>query len=138
MLDLIGSLSGFLKLNTISIDNNIFRLHYKATVIVLLAASIIVTQKQYFGDPIDCIVDGVDQDIMDTYCWIHSTYSLLDKYDETRLYEENSVGLPKYRGDVPLQGLGQKCTQEGCKKIRYHSYYQWVTFFLYFQVSSWI
>ena len=28
------------------------------------------------GDPIDCIVgDAVPSDVMDTYCWIHSTFT---------------------------------------------------------------
>lgn len=31
---------------------------------------------QYIGDPIDCVVDGVAGEVMDTYCWIHSTFSI--------------------------------------------------------------
>ncbi len=50
-----------IKLDAIRIDNNVFRLHYKATVIILVTASLLVTSKQYIGDPIDCIVDGVPQ-----------------------------------------------------------------------------
>ena len=50
---------GYFKLDTIWIDNNVFRLHYKATFIILTTASLLVTGKQYIGDPIDCIVDGI-------------------------------------------------------------------------------
>ena len=73
---IFGDLKGFLKLDGVWIDNVVFRLHYKATVIVFVAASLMITAKQYFGDPIDCMVDGVPGGIMDTYCWIHSTYSI--------------------------------------------------------------
>ena len=69
-------LNGFLKLDSIWIDNVIFRLHYKVTVIMFITACALVTSKQYFGDPIDCMVDGVPTKIMDTYCWIHGTYSI--------------------------------------------------------------
>ena len=35
-----------------------------------------VKKQIYPGDPIDCIVgDGVPSDVMDTYCWIHSTFT---------------------------------------------------------------
>lgn len=44
-----------IKLDNYCIDNNVFRLHYKATVIFLVAFSLLVTSNQYFGDPIDCI-----------------------------------------------------------------------------------
>ena len=49
------SVKPLFKLDTICIDNNVFRLHYKATFISLLIASILVTAKQYIGDPIDCM-----------------------------------------------------------------------------------
>ena len=30
----------------------------------------------FIGDPIDCIVNDVPTGVMDTYCWIHSTFTL--------------------------------------------------------------
>lgn len=80
MFDVFGSVKSLLKLDSVCIDNNVFRLHYKATVIILVAFSLLVTSRQYIGDPIDCIVDAsIGGDIMDTYCWIHSTYTLPSK-----------------------------------------------------------
>lgn len=80
MLNVFGSVKSLLRLEGVRIDNNVFRLHYKATVVVLVAFSLLVTSRQYIGDPIDCIVDAsIGGDIMDTYCWIHSTYTLPDK-----------------------------------------------------------
>src|SRR5699024_2926075 len=76
MDQLFGSLKSFFKRPSVKIDNHAFRLHYRASVIILIAFSLMVTSefveracpitdsnleilsitgKQYFGDPIDCI-----------------------------------------------------------------------------------
>ena len=55
MLDVFLALKAALKINTVNIDNFIFSLHYKFTFLFLVAASVLVTCKQYIGDPIDCI-----------------------------------------------------------------------------------
>merc|ERR1712226_648883 len=68
MFKSLDEVKSLIKLDKICIDNNIFRLHYKATFVILLTASIIVTAKQYVGDPIDCIVgDGVPDNLMDLF-----------------------------------------------------------------------
>ncbi len=61
MLKVLSPLQEVLKLDSVRIDNTVFRLHYKVTFVILVTASLLVTSKQYFGDPIDCIVDGVPQ-----------------------------------------------------------------------------
>lgn len=123
MLGLFKQLSVFLKLDSVQIDNNIFRLHYKGTVIVMVLASLLVTSRQYFGDPIDCMVDGVPGGIMDTYCWIHSTFTI-----PNRIVGEQGKDFP-HPGIAPLSDLG-----EG-DEIKYHKYYQWVCFFLFLQAT---
>ena len=119
MFDVFGSVKGLLKLDSVNIDNNIFRLHYKATVIVLIAFSLVVTSRQYIGDPIDCIVEGVPGNVMDTYCWIHSTFTI-----------PNRMASEVIGKDVPHPGV--RPHQEG-DQIKYHKYYQWVCFVLFFQ-----
>lgn len=126
MYDVFGSIRGLLKIDSVSIDNNIFRLHYKATMFLLVAFSLLITQKQYFGDPIDCIVDGIDASIMDTYCWIHSTFT-----------------IPGLTGavvgeQVPHPGIANKDTLSNIEEyeVKHHKYYQWVTLFIYLQVSK--
>ncbi|XP_068234407.1 uncharacterized protein [Palaemon carinicauda] len=123
MYDVFGSIRGLLKIDSVSIDNNIFRLHYKATMFILVAFSLLVTQKQYFGDPIDCIVEGVDAGIMDTYCWIHSTFT-----------------IPALTGavvgqEVPHPGVAnpEQHGSDDQHETKHHKYYQWVTLFLYLQ-----
>lgn len=121
MYDVFGSIKSLLKIDSVSIDNNIFRLHYKATMFCLVAFSLLVTQKQYFGDPIDCIVDKIPSDLMDTYCWIHSTFTV------------PSLNNAKIGVEVPHPGIGNPDKEAG-EEVKYHKYYQWVTLVLYFQV----
>lgn len=119
MFDVFGSVKGLLKIDSICIDNNIFRLHYKATVIILVAFSLIVTSRQYIGDPIDCIVDEIPLNVMDTYCWIYSTFTI-----------PNRLG-GRIGKDVVQPGVSSHV--DGEDDVKYHKYYQWVCFVLFFQ-----
>lgn len=119
MFDVFGSVKGLLKIDSVCIDNNVFRLHYKVTVIILIAFSLVVTSRQYIGDPIDCIVDEIPLNVMDTYCWIYSTFTVPDRLG-------GRIGK-----DVVQPGVGSHV--EGEDEVRYHKYYQWVCFVLFFQ-----
>jgi hypothetical protein len=116
---LFGSLRGFIKIDHIVTDSFVFRLHHKLTVAILIGASLLVTSRQYFGDPIDCISrDDIPPNLLDTYCWIHGTFSVVDSWNK-------SVGV-----DIPYPGVDKYRPGE---ERRYHKYYQWVCFVLFFQ-----
>jgi len=119
MFDVFGSVKGLLKIDAVCIDNNVFRLHYKATVIILIAFSLLVTSRQYIGDPIDCIVDEIPMNIMDTYCWIYSTYTIPNRLT-------GRIGH-----DIVQPGVASHV--DGKDEVKYHKYYQWVCFALFFQ-----
>ncbi|XP_076181685.1 innexin family member shaking B isoform X3 [Ptiloglossa arizonensis] len=55
MLDIFRGLKSLIKISHVHIDTAVFRLHYSMTVILLIAFSLIVTTRQYVGNPIDCI-----------------------------------------------------------------------------------
>ena len=55
MLDLLRGLKSLVKLSHVQIDSSIFRLHYTITVMACLAFSLLVTTRQYVGNPIDCV-----------------------------------------------------------------------------------
>lgn len=116
MIDLFSAIRGMLKVNEIVVDNLIFKLHYKITGVILLGCSLMVTARQYIGDPIDCIVHGMPSNIMDTYCWITATFTLPDRLD----------GRPGV--DMVQPGVAA-----GGESVKYHKYYQWVCFVLFFQ-----
>jgi len=119
MFDVFDPLRSLVKIDRVCIDNNVFRLHYKATVIFLVAFSLLITSRQYIGDPIDCIVEGVPASIMDTYCWIHSTFTIPNRVAAV-------VGV-----EVPHPGVHTGFDEDK----KYHKYYQWVCFFLFFQAA---
>ena len=75
-----GSYLQYLRFDAINIDNNVFKLHYKITCMIFLCSSALTLMGQYIGDPIDCMVDGIPGGMMDTYCWIHSTFSIPSRY----------------------------------------------------------
>ena len=85
MADLIGAVTkatgSFLQS---SIDNWGFKLFYKATTSILIACSVLVTMAQFFGSPIQCDAGsasgGVEKDVLESYCWRYSTWSVPTKY----------------------------------------------------------
>ena len=121
MWDIFRSLKNLIRLSHIHIDGAVFRLHYSVTVMILLAFSLIVTTRQYVGNPIDCIHNKeIPEDVINTFCWIHFTYTVPSACDK-------EVGV-----EVPHPCI-DKSTKESDKK--YFKYYQWVCFCLFFQVS---
>lgn len=83
-MDIFNRFKQTLKIRDIQRDNEVFQLHYRVTAILLLGCAALVASKQHFGDPIDCITrDDVPNKIMDTYCWIHSTFTLPSACNKT-------------------------------------------------------
>uniref|UniRef100_A0A1B0DCM2 Innexin n=1 Tax=Phlebotomus papatasi TaxID=29031 RepID=A0A1B0DCM2_PHLPP len=105
-------LKNLIKVSHINIDSPVFRLHYSITVMLLMAFSLIVTTRQYVGNPIDCIhTKDIPEDVLNTYCWIHSTYSL-------RSYFRKKVGT-----ETAYPGIGNSENKTNDRKD--HKYYQW-------------
>jgi len=130
MLSYLGGFKGLVQFKKCLIDNTTFRLHYQYTFAILCISSLLTTAKQYFGDPIDCIVNGVPGSVFKTYCWIHGTFTLPSKLTgrEGRDFPHPGVGpYPTSAFDPNLVEV----TEEG-DEIR-HAWYQWVVFVLFFQ-----
>lgn len=88
--------------------------------VILVVSSLLVTSRQYIGDPIDCIVDpDIPQNIMDTYCWIHATFTIPNR-------TVDQIGTEVAHPGVAPSADGEK---------QYHKYYQWVCFTLFFQAA---
>lgn len=124
VFNLLSSLAGFVKVRFLIdkavIDNMVFRLHYRITSAILFVCSILCTTSSLIGDPINCITDGgVPGHVINTYCWITSTFTLPHQ-------QGKPIGT-----HVAHPGVGSYV--EGDNETRYHSYYQWVPFMLFFQ-----
>lgn len=104
------------------------------------------------GDPIACINDGaVPNHVINTYCWITYTFTLPGQHGNFQsnansgngkiriapLIDTNeNLNIVKWIGkhvgtEVAQSGLGNDNQEK-----TFHSYYQWVPFVLFFQVSS--
>lgn len=126
MLDIFRGLKSLIKISHIHIDSAVFRLHYSLTVILLIAFSLIVTTRQYVGNPIDCIHSkDLPEDVLNTYCWIHSTYTITAAYRKRE-------GL-----EVPFPGVDNSKSYSETERKEY-KYYQWVCFMLFLQVIDWL
>ncbi|XP_055939399.1 innexin shaking-B-like [Argiope bruennichi] len=119
MWQIVQGITSLVEVSDVKTDYETFRLHYTFTVGVLLTFFIIVTTKQFVGSPIVCdFLGSVTPDVINSYCWIHSTYVIPKAF-----YKE--VGV-----EVPHPGIDG--TQDP-KEFRYIKYYQWVYFMLFFQ-----
>ena len=121
MIDVFRSLKTLTRLKShVTIDSSIFRLHYTVSVAFMLGFSIIVTTRQYVGNPIDCVfTKDIPEDVLNTYCWIHSTYTIPSAFWKR-------IGI-----DVAHPGIDKTLNPD---ERRYVKYYQWVCFTLFFQV----
>jgi hypothetical protein len=78
----IDEMSFFIKrvkeFDQVCTDNIVFRLHYKATVNLLVAASLVLTINQLIGDPIDFIAENdIPRGKISSICYL-LVYSILE------------------------------------------------------------
>ncbi|GBN95524.1 hypothetical protein AVEN_124848-1 [Araneus ventricosus] len=76
MFNVLKGISELAKLNSVRTGYETFRLHYTFTVVILLTFSVVVTSTQIVGSPITCDYNREERmkKLMNTYCWIHSTF----------------------------------------------------------------
>jgi len=115
------------------IDSYDFMLHYKATVTLLLLSSIIVTATSLIGKPISCVpgTDGVQENVLQTYCWISFTFSV----PPPSMIGPPSKETKEYLGqEYAYPGAQPYIKGKSGEKV-YHAYYQWVPIVLVFQAA---
>lgn len=81
MYKLLGGLKDYFKLQEVQTDNAVFRLHNVFTTVLLLTCSLVITATQYVGQPISCIVSGIPTHVVNTFCWISSTFTMPDAFN---------------------------------------------------------
>ncbi|CAF4869887.1 unnamed protein product [Pieris macdunnoughi] len=119
MIDVFLPIRSFFKFGSVCTDNNVFRMHYKATVIMLLVFMLLVTSKQFFGEPIHCMTQDKSDDnkeAINNYCWIYGTYTLKSRF------------LGVEGRDMAYIGVGPEKGEQN-EQLK-HTYYQWVCFVL--------
>ncbi|XP_031637410.1 innexin inx2-like [Contarinia nasturtii] len=120
MLSVFHPVKKLLKRAPVCVDNTLFRLHYNYTFIILTIFSLLSTSYQYFGRPIQCIVDNPSlAGVIETYCWISTTFTIPSRM--TGVVGRDLI-QPGVMGHI-----------EGEDAVKHHKYYQWVPFALCFQ-----
>ena len=109
----LGSFATYARLKGRYDDDWIDRLNHLYTTIVFIIFTIVVSTKQYVGEPIHCWCPAEFTDAMVDYtnnvCWVSNTYFV--HFDD----------------DIPKHDYMKRETEIG--------YYQWVPMILLFQVS---
>ena len=118
MLDVFKGAVAFFRRRRVHRDCFLFRLHYNVTTTILLIFCIVVGVHQYVKSPIICNSQMIPRDILDTYCWTHSTFSVSAAFKKQIGVEVPYPGVDIMRKDTPIK------TQR---------YYQWVLFCLLLQ-----
>ncbi|XP_045476578.1 innexin inx2-like [Harmonia axyridis] len=136
MIDFIYSVKSLIKIDQIHTDNNVFKLHYKFTVIMLIIFSILLTSKQYFGEPISCNVGSTEsgmKEIIELFCWIHGTYIVSSSLSDTRLPGvSNEYDYAKW-GNRVSRYVGDSLRTDSSSHVIWQKYYQWVCIIFCFQ-----
>jgi hypothetical protein len=123
MLGVYEKLKSFFTYRGNTTSGLVFKMHYRATVCIILIFCLMVSTRQYVGDPIKCIHNkDLPQEVINTFCWIHSTFSVKSAFGKKVGIDISHPGIANSLG-------GQQPRQE-------YRYYQWVVFVLLLQVSD--
>ena len=138
MLPALVSLKGLIRPKSYHIDHPFFRLHYQATVGLLLAFCLILTAKVMFGDTIDCQSRILTKsDYYDNMCYAIGTYTryrVMRNHDEAEQSTMNITikvdPISKYLYSGVL--IGHYPEEHKVKKY-WHNYYQYMPVILFVQ-----
>ncbi|EDW07396.1 innexin inx5 [Drosophila mojavensis] len=149
MYSAVKPLSKYLQFKSIRIYDAVFTIHSKCTVVILLTCSLLLSARQYFGDPIQCISEEKNINYVQSYCWTMGTYIIkVDNSTDPRQLLPTPPTSRAGRGRVSLRRLADY-NEEYARAISiaegvgpevrgqtqrvYLRYYQWVIILLLFQ-----
>jgi len=111
----------FSKPDSTDVINWTFRLH-RFTAVILITCSILVSCKQFLGENIHCMLDGLedagDKKLIESFCFMKATFTLSRTEGASPLDTHHGVGHGNHRSD---------------ENNEFHNYYQWVCFVLFLQ-----
>lgn len=117
----------FVKLREIPhVDNWVCKLYYPVTTLFFFLLTAVITQGLFFKDAIKCWTTVYDdkilpRDVINSYCWIHSTYTPKTFYDTPDSEQCSSPATERPNND------------NATYSNNYYSYYQWGYISLFFQ-----
>ena len=75
MIEILDLLNNSVERDRVKIDNAIFQLHYKLTFILLTSFFAMFSSKQHFGNSIECMTKDIPANIINTFCWMSTTFT---------------------------------------------------------------
>ncbi|XP_017468914.1 PREDICTED: innexin inx5 [Rhagoletis zephyria] len=130
----VRPLSKYLQFKSVRIYDVVFTLHSKCTVVLLLTCSFLLSAKQYFGEPIQCMGERMYGEFVNSFCWTMGTY-VFNVYDvQDRIPHGNKL-LSTQTGDDASPYIAEGIIAEvpGVTERVYLRYYQWVIMLLLLQ-----
>lgn len=118
MFQAILPLTKYLKSKSVNIYDFAFTLHCKVTVVILLTFTVLVSARQFFGQPIECMGDEKNIEYVNLFCWTLGTFIVTDANGQ--INNRNSIAV----------GVGNEYKDS---KRLYVRYYQWVMVILLIQ-----
>nr|CAD7403822.1 unnamed protein product [Timema poppensis] len=103
MLNFLGQLQGRVKPRApghVRVDSRVSSLHHRATSVLLLTCCVLVCVRQYFGQPIHCVLDvtgdlaAIQEQVLNTYCFVTTTYTVV--HDLNREFPAIDRGVTGY------------------------------------------
>ena len=80
LMPLAGLIKARYKGDKADIDSSFFKLHYRTSATILFLSAILVTANNLIGKTIDCISGDIPGNVLNTYCWIMSTFSIPSRH----------------------------------------------------------
>ena len=158
MLDIFLRLKTLVKVSHVHIDSSVFRLHWCISSVILLTFSVIVTTRQYVGNPIginmkrnrrtfqtwnynnveDFYVNHIHLTLYNSILDCIHTKDVPDDVFDLYCWIHSTYTIPRalslhVGSEVAHPGVMASNVGEE-EERRYVSYYQWVGFCLFFQV----
>ncbi|KAK3928876.1 Innexin inx3 [Frankliniella fusca] len=158
MLTVFGALRGVVRSNApgeVHLSTVWSAFHHRLTAVLLLFLMLLVSARQYLGEPVQCVQQhrddaAVPERVMNTYCFIATTYTVVRPRPRRAPWGGPPAGVVRGALHPGLQGLvhnlgadplleehapAQDVVDEQGASVRRHAYYQWVPLVLGLQAA---
>lgn len=117
----LAQLFGVKEERNLLLDNAIFKMHYKATVAVLMASAMILSGNNWMGKAISCLTtEDVSKDVTEGFCYSTGGYTIHPLGDDWNWSIQPEELYP---------GVGPIANYPAEHRVVYHYIYKWIPFF---------
>jgi len=128
------------KIGEANSEGAISLLHYRASVLVILTFSLLVTSTELIAGHdsiINCLHAGpIPEDVINNYCYIQGTFTIPIHYNQFQTINGKqypSIGNVISSAGVGPYNAGRNADGSPITEVEVKAYYQWVPFMLFLQ-----